>query len=210
MARPGTREHREANAEFYRFLDERLAMRPGFIEAIAYDARAFAANRGELAEHDTWAERWRYRISLLWRSDDYLGMVLYRLRTVLHAAGVPVLPRLLHIICSVVFGIRIGDPVVIKAGVYVPHGDIVIDGITLIERGCVLCPWTTVGLQQGNVMGPEIGENVFIGTGAKILGDLKIGDNARIGANAVVVSDVPAGATAVGVPAKVHMPENER
>ncbi|MGZ3442120.1 MAG: serine O-acetyltransferase, partial [Polyangia bacterium] len=50
---------------------------------------------------------------------------------------------------------------------------------------------------------PRIGNDVYIGAGAKILGPVTIGDGAIIGANAVVLSDVPAGATAVGVPARI-------
>ncbi len=78
-----------------------------------------------------------------------------------------------------------------------------IDGLVKIGRRAVLCPWITIGLQQGNVNGPTLAEGVFVGTGAKILGDVKIGAHAKIGANCVVVHDVPAGATAVGVPARV-------
>jgi serine O-acetyltransferase len=50
---------------------------------------------------------------------------------------------------------------------------------------------------------PKIGDKVFIGAGARILGDITIGDEALIGANSVVIRDVPAGATAVGIPAKL-------
>jgi serine O-acetyltransferase len=50
---------------------------------------------------------------------------------------------------------------------------------------------------------PIIGNNVLLGTGAKILGGIRIGDNARVGANAVVLTDVPENATAVGVPARI-------
>ena len=50
---------------------------------------------------------------------------------------------------------------------------------------------------------PNLGSNIFIGSGAKILGDIRIGDNVKIGANAVVLKDVPGNSTAVGVPAKV-------
>ncbi|MNL61354.1 Serine acetyltransferase [compost metagenome] len=50
---------------------------------------------------------------------------------------------------------------------------------------------------------PTIGNNVLIGTGAKILGNIKIGDNTKIGANSVVLKDIPRNATVVGLPGKV-------
>jgi serine O-acetyltransferase len=58
-------------------------------------------------------------------------------------------------------------------------------------------------LRAGDFNGPTIGRNVHVGTGAKIVGPVKLGDGASIGANAVVVSDVPPNATAVGVPARI-------
>jgi len=59
----------------------------------------------------------------------------------------------------------------------------------------------TIGAEKDK--SPVLGNNVFIGAGAKIIGGVKIGSNVRIGANAVVVEDVPDGSTAVGVPAKI-------
>lgn len=59
----------------------------------------------------------------------------------------------------------------------------------------------TIGAERRQ--SPILGDHVFIGAGAKIVGAVHIGDEARIGANAVVVDDIPAGATAVGIPAKV-------
>jgi serine O-acetyltransferase len=53
---------------------------------------------------------------------------------------------------------------------------------------------------------PTVGDNVVIGSGAKVIGPVTIGENAAVGANAVVVKDVAAGGTAVGVPAKVKFP----
>ena len=53
---------------------------------------------------------------------------------------------------------------------------------------------------------PVLGNNVYIGSGAKILGGIKIGNNVKVGANAVVLSDIPDGATAAGVPAKIIKP----
>jgi serine O-acetyltransferase len=62
----------------------------------------------------------------------------------------------------------------------------------------------TLGLRRTNERGaPRIGNRVDIGAGAKILGSVTIGDGAVIGANAVVLDDVPAGALAVGIPARI-------
>ena len=186
--------------------DARRAQRPGFIEALMRDAMAFAGHRGEHVGLDSRQSRWRYAVGLLWRSDTYLGLVLYRIRTALDDKGIPILPRLIHMFCCAAFSLSIGEHVVLKAGIYVPHRRIVLDGIVLIGSGCYLAPWTLIGLAQGNFLGPKIGDNVFVGTRCRILGDLTIGDGAIIGSSAVVLSDVPAGATAVGIPAKVMAP----
>ena len=61
----------------------------------------------------------------------------------------------------------------------------------------------TIGLRAGDVRGATIERNVSIGTGAKVIGAVRIGEGATVGANAVVVDDVPAGATVVGAPARV-------
>lgn len=68
-------------------------------------------------------------------------------------------------------------------------------------RNVVVEHQVTIGAEKGVV--PTIGDDVFIGAGAKILGGARIGNGAKIGANAVVLDDVPAGATAVGVPARI-------
>ena len=73
-----------------------------------------------------------------------------------------------------------------------------------IGRNCSVIASTTLGLRNDRAF-PEIGDGVFIGAGARILGGVRVGDGARIGANAVVIADVPAGATAVGVPARIVM-----
>ena len=70
-----------------------------------------------------------------------------------------------------------------------------------IGRNCVIAPWVTIGT-NGSVAGPHIGDDVFIGTGAKVLGAIHVGDRVRIGANAVVIEDVPPDTTVVGIPAR--------
>jgi serine O-acetyltransferase len=77
------------------------------------------------------------------------------------------------------------------------HPDVV------IGEGCGIMHDVTIGTNMDRPGVPRLGNNVFVGAGAKILGGISIGDGARIAANSLVVCDVPAGATAVGVPARV-------
>ena len=74
-----------------------------------------------------------------------------------------------------------------------------------IGRNASIISCVTIGM-RGEWAFPSLGDGVFLGAGARILGGITIGDGASIGANAVVLSDIPAGATAVGVPARVLKP----
>lgn len=184
-------------------MEELQALRPPLLMAIAEDARVFCYHRGQRFPSESRWKKWLTVLRLTWKADDFLGVLIYRVRTSLRAAGVPILPRLLDFIDIIFFSIRIGDKVVIREGVYVPHGEICLGGITLIGRRCYLAPWIGIGLVRGNLRGPRLGDGVFVGTGAKILGDLQVGNNAIIGTNAAVLRDVPANATVGGVPARI-------
>lgn len=78
---------------------------------------------------------------------------------------------------------------------------VVVNSDVKAGRGVKIEHQVTIGAEKGEA--PVLGDDVFIGAGAKIVGGVSIGDNVKIGANAVVVTDIPAGATAVGVPARV-------
>lgn len=136
-------------------------------------------------------------------SDGFLGQVLYRAKARLQGLGVPLLPYLLQRLAIITGQLYIGNPVVIRPGVHLAHGQIVIDGIVEVGSGVTVFPFVTIGLRAPERVGPRIGRAVKIGSGAKVLGPITVGDGARIGANAVVLEDVPEGATVVGAPARV-------
>lgn len=154
------------------------------------------------------ANRWARvrRWFLIAFAESWLAVALFRLRRRLRAAGVPALPAVCDVLSRALFRVQIGEHVEAGPGLMLTHGNVVIDGRTRIGRNCQINPWVTIGLSNSkrlgfSVDGPTIGDHVHIGTGAKVLGPVRVGDYARIGANAVVVRDVPAHATVVGAPA---------
>lgn len=81
---------------------------------------------------------------------------------------------------------------------------LLLEEILLIGESVTVEHQVTLGLKNVEVeANPYIGNNVFIGAGAKLLGGIKIGNNVDIGANAVVITDIPDNCVAVGIPAKV-------
>ena len=103
-------------------------------------------------------------------------------------------------------GIEIHPAAKIGKGLFIDHGmGVVIGETTVIGDNCTIYQNVTLG-GTGKDTGkrhPTLGNNVLVGSGAKVLGPFKVGDNARIAAGAVVLSEVPANATAVGVPARI-------
>jgi len=184
------------------FLRALRARHPGLREALVADARITAAYRGERHEFRSRLDVALQMLRLAWVSDAFLAQAAYRLKARLQALGVPVLPRIAHRLAMVLAQVSIGDPVVVQAGVYIIHGQVVIDGSAEIHSGVTIAPWVTIGLRAGDYRGAVIERNVSIGTGAKVIGAVRVGEGATIGANAVVVDDVPAGVTVVGAPAR--------
>jgi serine O-acetyltransferase len=107
---------------------------------------------------------------------------------------------------SIRYGIDISRDARIGTGLYIGHfGGIVVNAAVAIGNNCNLSQGVTLGrINRGDRAGcPTIGDDVYIGPGAKILGRISIGDRAAIGANAVVIEDVPADVAVGGVPARV-------
>lgn len=178
------------------FLRTRARENPPFLEAVLADARAAAKWMG----HEQGRTLWLI-LRMIWLADGYFPLVMIRLGIKLRAWGVPLLPTVCRRV-AIVFGqVHIGAPVVLEPGVFLPHGQVVIDGIVHVGADCVIRPFVTIGLKEGTYEGPTIGRGTMIGTGAKVLGPIAIGQNVKVGANAVVVRDVADGATVTGVPA---------
>jgi serine O-acetyltransferase len=178
------------------------ARHPRFREAVAADARITALYRGERHEFRSRLDLALQALRLAWSSDAFLAQALYRAKARLQALGVPLLPRLAHKLAMATAQVSIGDPVVMQPGVYIVHGQVVLDGMVDIGPGVAIFPWVTIGLRAGHYRGATVEANASIGTGAKVIGEVTIGAGAQVGANAVVVHDVAPGATVVGAPAR--------
>jgi serine O-acetyltransferase len=117
-----------------------------------------------------------------------------------------ILTKITHSILGLLTGIQIPFETSIGAGLYIGHtGMLILNSDCKIGSNCNLGPGVVIGQGgRGDKKGsPVVGNNVYIGVGAKILGKIKVGDFAAIGANAVVTKDVPPHSTVAGVPARV-------
>ncbi len=117
-----------------------------------------------------------------------------------------IISKILEYLIRVLYASDISYKAKIGEGLVFSHGhDIVIGGDVVIGKNCVIFNGVTLGNKNlefssiGNQ--PNIGHNVILSTGAKILGPIHIGDNVTIGANSVVLNDIPSDCIAVGIPA---------
>ena len=183
-------------------LDDVQRRHPGFVEAVTADARVTASYRHEVfAPRSSVDAAWQIvRLALI--SDAFLALCCYRAEARCRTRRVPVLPDLLHRLSMMTAQVCIGPPVLVQPGLYLPHGQVVVDGFVELGTGVVLSPFVVVGLRAGESKGPTIGRRARIGAGAKVIGPVEVGEGAVVGANAVVVDDVAPGVTVVGSPAR--------
>lgn len=131
------------------------------------------------------------------------AILVHRVAHVLHEADVPAVPLALSYMSRTVTGVEIHPAARIGAELVIDHGSGVVIGETAeIGERVTLYQGVTLGgtgFQRGK-RHPTVGNDVTIGSGAKLLGPVEIGDGAKIGANTVVVEDVPARSTVVGNP----------
>lgn len=142
-------------------------------------------------------------VKLAMHSDSYAITTIGRVRQAARRWRVPGVNHALRLVQTGFYGIELGNDVKLGHGVWFIHPlGIVIGGDATIGNRVRFFGNNTVGTAKENGY-PIIEDDVWVGAGARILGPIRIGRGAKIGANAVVLTDVPAGAIAVGVPAKI-------
>jgi len=137
----------------------------------------------------------------------FQAITVHRFIHLLYNLHIPFIPRLLSQIGRFLTGLEIHPGASIGPGFFVDHGaGVVIGETTNIGKNCVLFHNVTLG-GTGKHQGkrhPTLGDNVFIGTQATLLGPITIGDNVKIGANSfIVMNDVPSNSTVTGTPARI-------
>lgn len=134
------------------------------------------------------------------------AVMLYRAAHFLNNRGMALSARALSQLTRFLTGIEIHPGATIGKGLFIDHGSGVVIGETaIIGDYCTIYQGVTLG-GTGKETGkrhPTLGNNVMVGSGAKLLGNFTVGNNAKIASGAVVLGDIPANSTAVGVPARV-------
>ena len=155
----------------------------------------------------------RSRIEVILCYPGYHAILFYRLANALWRRHFNLMGRFISNAGKILTGIEIHPGATIGRRLFIDHGNGVVIGETSeIGDDVTLYQGVTLGgttLEKGK-RHPTLGENVIVGSGAQVLGPIKVGAKARIGANAVVLKDVPVGATMVGIPAKVVMGQKKQ
>jgi serine O-acetyltransferase len=141
-------------------------------------------------------------LKLLYHYLPLRAMAWFRLGSWLTEKRIPFVKGFIQRLIYRVFGLEISPGAEIGGGLYIAHPVGSVISPKRMGNNCTIIHSITIGMRNEWEF-PDIGDNVFIGAGARILGGIRVGNNAVIGANAVVIHDVPDGATVVGIPAKV-------
>lgn len=141
------------------------------------------------------------------------ALIFHRIAQSMHRIHIPFLPRWISQVGRFFTGIEIHPGATIGNSLFIDHGmGVVIGETTIIGDNVTLYQGVTLG-GTGKEKGkrhPTIGNNVVIGAGAKVLGNIRIGDNSYIGSNAVVIKDVPDNSTVVGVPGRITKQDGKK
>lgn len=172
--------------------------------------RALRADFKIVFERDPAARNW---LEVLFCYPGLQSLMFHRVAHWLWNLGLPFIPRFLSHISRFITGIEIHPGATIGKGVFIDHGMGVVVGETAIVGDyCLIYQGVTLGGtgKESGKRHPTLGENVVVGAGAKVLGNIQIGNNVRIGAGSVVLREVPSDCTVVGVPGRVVYRAGER
>ena len=155
----------------------------------------------------------RSNLEVLFCYPGFQALIFHRFAHWLHRLHLPLIARLTSHLARFLTGIEIHPGASIGQGVFIDHGmGVVIGETAIIGDYALIYQGVTLG-GTGKECGkrhPTLGENVVVGAGAKVLGNIQIGNNARIGAGSVVLRDVPADCTVVGIPGRIVYRAGER
>ena len=175
----------------------------GFFRKIAADAFELARalrSEGLISKAPSAREAVKAALS----QDGYKVLFMSRVREAARRWHVPGVNHTLRLVTTVLYSIEIGNDIELGEGINFTHTlGTVIGGTSKVGARVKFMGNNTIGTAKDNGC-PVIEDDVVIGCGARVLGPVRIGRGAFIGANAVVLTDVPAGATASGIPAKIH------
>ena len=146
------------------------------------------------------------KIEVFLTCPGFHAVVFHRMAHWLWKKSVPLLPRIISHLSRFLTGIEIHPGARIGSFFFIDHGmGVVIGETTIVGNNVTLFQGVTLG-GTGKEKGkrhPTLGNNIVVGVGAKILGNIVIGDNVKIGANSVVLESVPPDSTVVGVPGRI-------
>jgi serine O-acetyltransferase len=141
------------------------------------------------------------------------AIIFHRISSFLLKRRLRFLARLISQYARFLTGIEIHPGSKIGKGLVIDHGyGVVIGETSIIGENVLIYQGVTLGGtgKQKGKRHPTIGNNVVIGAGAKILGDITIGDNSYVGANAVVIKDIPPNSTVVGIPGRITKQDGKK
>ena len=154
-------------------------------------------------ERDPAARNW---LEVLFCYPGLQALLFHRISHALFQLRIPFLPRFLSHIARFLTGVEIHPGAQIGHGVFIDHGmGVVIGETAIIGDYCLIYQGVTLGGtgKESGKRHPTLGENVVVGGGAKVLGNIEIGNNVRIGAGSVVLRNVPSDCTVVGIPGRI-------
>ena len=141
-------------------------------------------------------------LGMLYRHPSLRMMLWFRFARWCKRKRIPMLPGLLYQLIFHRFGAELRLDTPIGGGLYIAHPAGVVLSPDSMGENCSVISAVTVGMRNEYAF-PKIGDRVFLGAGARILGDIVVGDDVQVGANSVVIKDIPAGSTVVGIPSRV-------